>query len=193
MRVVWVLDVKKVAFQQSGPLTKIQSPQADKDRSKLPENVYKKTFNSLIIWFKCTIWLSQTMYLTFLDYINAHKTAKYMKKKTYICLFDPLRRSPCLKLYSHCTVFIVEPDKFYLGAVEIPATRYTFFQHCYLNSIPLNKNKLLTRGIIVSYTLWKLNYFSKLDLYNTHKLNACICIIWCYTIRLYTEIFYSFL
>ena len=42
MRIVWVLDVKKVAYELSGPF----APQADNDSSSPPED-FHKTFLSL--------------------------------------------------------------------------------------------------------------------------------------------------
>ena len=44
MRIVWVLYVKKVAYELNGPFAKVGAPQADNDSSNPPENIHKKTF-----------------------------------------------------------------------------------------------------------------------------------------------------
>ena len=41
---MWVLDVKKVAYELSGPFAKVGAPQADNDSSKPPEMFHKKVF-----------------------------------------------------------------------------------------------------------------------------------------------------
>ena len=38
MRIVWVLNVKKAAYELSGPVAKVGAPQADNDSSNPPEN-----------------------------------------------------------------------------------------------------------------------------------------------------------
>ena len=44
MRIVSVLDVKKVAYRMSGPFAKVWAPQADNDSSKTPETFHKNVF-----------------------------------------------------------------------------------------------------------------------------------------------------
>ena len=48
MGIVWVLDIKKVAYELSGPFAKVGPPQADNGSNKPPENFRKKNvfFNS---------------------------------------------------------------------------------------------------------------------------------------------------
>ena len=44
MGIVWVLDVKRVAFELSGSYAKVELPQADNDSRNSPENFQKKVF-----------------------------------------------------------------------------------------------------------------------------------------------------
>ena len=87
MRNVWVLDVKKVAYEMSGPFLKIGAPQADIDSIKLPEN-FTKTIFLLKVLTEIYYIVNTIFLLAFLDYIKA----KHIKK-TWMGNFDPLRRS----------------------------------------------------------------------------------------------------
>ena len=44
MRIVWILDVKKVPYDLSIPFAKVGAPQADNDNSNTPENFYENVF-----------------------------------------------------------------------------------------------------------------------------------------------------
>ena len=44
MRIVWVLDVKKVANELSSPFAKVGAPRSDNDNSNPPENFHKNVF-----------------------------------------------------------------------------------------------------------------------------------------------------
>ena len=44
MRIVWVLDVKRVSNELSGPLAKVGASQADNDSSNPPETFHKNVF-----------------------------------------------------------------------------------------------------------------------------------------------------
>ena len=41
MRIVWLFDIKKIAYELTGSFAKVRAPQADKD-SINPENLHKK-------------------------------------------------------------------------------------------------------------------------------------------------------
>ena len=45
MRIVWVLDVKNVAYELSGPSVKVGASQADSDSSN-PENFHKNFYHA---------------------------------------------------------------------------------------------------------------------------------------------------
>ena len=45
MKIVRVLDVKKVVYDLSGPFAKIGAPEADNDSSSRPENFLQKSFS----------------------------------------------------------------------------------------------------------------------------------------------------
>ena len=44
MKIVWVSDVKKVAYELPGPFAKVEAPQADNDSSIPPEIFDKYVF-----------------------------------------------------------------------------------------------------------------------------------------------------
>ena len=104
-----VLDVKKVANELSGPFAKVGAPQADNDSSNPPEIFHKHVFLAKKFILNYIIWLSQFVYLTFLCFINAHKTVH----------FDRFRRS----------------WKFKMSAVLV-LTRYILFHTKFLVRIP---------------------------------------------------------
>ena len=68
---VWVLDVKIVANEMSGPFTKVGAQQADNDSGKPLEFFHKNVFLD-----KSFDWNSLYSYLTSLCLINRYKTYK---------------------------------------------------------------------------------------------------------------------
>ena len=55
------MDVKKVAYEMSGPFPKIGAPQADIDSSKLPEN-FRKTILLLKVLTEIYYIVNTTFY-----------------------------------------------------------------------------------------------------------------------------------
>ena len=55
------------------------------------EKNLEKTKQRVIMKITRIVWVFDATQLTFLDYIDAHKTGKHIKK--YMGHFDPLRRS----------------------------------------------------------------------------------------------------
>ena len=62
MRIVWVLDVKKVVYELSGPFARVGAPQADNDSSNRSESFIKKIFLLKV--------LIETYYILIANYLN---------------------------------------------------------------------------------------------------------------------------